>query len=63
MWAVRGDLSHPCTMAAEGHQSGDDGSFAEPNVSHNHYSLVHAGIGTLKLSIDLMEYPISTNKY
>lgn len=44
MWAVRGDLSHPCSMAAEGHQSGDDGGFAEPNVSHDHDSLVHAGV-------------------
>jgi hypothetical protein len=25
--------------------------------------LVHAGIRTLKLSINLMEYPISTNKH
>lgn len=44
MWAVRGDLSHSCSMAAEGHQSGDDGGFAEPNVSHDHDSLVHAGV-------------------
>ena len=44
MWAIRGELSHPCTMAAEGHQSGDDGSFSEPNVSHDHYSLVHVGV-------------------
>lgn len=44
MWAVGGDLSHPCSVAAEGHQSGDDGGFAEPNVSHDHDSLVHAGV-------------------
>lgn len=63
MWAVWGDLSHPCTMAAEGHQSGDDGSFAESNVSHDHHSLVHAGIWTLKLSIYFVENPISANKH
>lgn len=44
MRAVRGDLSHPSSVAAEGHKPGDDGGFAEPNVSHYHYSLVHAGI-------------------
>ena len=63
MWAVGGDLSHPCSVAAEGHQSGDDGGFAKPNVSHDHDSLVHAGVWTLKLSIYFMENPIPTNEH
>lgn len=63
VWTVWGNLSHPCSMAAEGHQSGDDGGFAEPNVSHNHDSLVHVGVWTLKLSIYFVEDPITANKH
>lgn len=63
MRAIRGDLSHPSSVAAEGHKPGDDGGFAEPNVSHYHYSLVHAGIWTLKLSIYFVENPIPANEH
>lgn len=60
--AVRGNLSHAGTVAAQRHQAGDDGSLAEADVAHNRHAMVGAGIGPVKVGIDLLEEPLTARE-
>lgn len=63
MGAVRSNLPHPGAVAAERHQPGDDGGFAEADVAHDHHPAVDAGAGALQLSIDLVEHPVPAHEH
>lgn len=45
-------------MAAESHQTGDDGGLAEADVPHHHHALVGADVGAVEVGVDLLEEPL-----
>lgn len=50
-------------MAAERHQPGDDGGFAEADIPDDHHAAVDAGVGALQLRIDLVEHPVPAHEH
>lgn len=49
-------------MAAQRHQSRDDGRLAEADVSHNHNAARGAGIGVVEVSVDLLKEPLAARE-
>lgn len=62
MGAIRSNLPHTRAVAAERHQSGDDGGFPKPDVPDDHHPPVDAGVGALQLRVDLVENPVPADE-
>lgn len=50
-------------MAAESHQTGDDGRLAKTDVSHYDHASVGSVVGAAQLSIDFLEEPLAARKH
>lgn len=61
--AVGCDLSHAAAMATEGHQAGDDGSFAEAHVAHNDGPGALTRFAGPQVILQLTEQPITAHEH